>query len=364
MRITAYITFILLIAGLFLGFGVYTAMQQQQMLRTYKAVSATINQNDTRPSKLGGYEPDVQFTYTVSGKIYESSQAAPLRISGSRSWADSITRRIQSSESVAYCNPHDPAQAFLLPIGRFRPYGLILTGMALLAVSILPIRTGGIFARQPAASTGGQFDWFNLSPGNSYTNRALGWSAAAIMWYLLGIAVIGHYYLGTPPSHELKALITAIIYALAGLWPVTRALSAANTASRLGAPSVQMIQKNVHLNQPVIVRVELPFMRDTLVREVRVALICYRRNGLGAERYYASSQPVVENHAARAREIVRGEYTFEVTDKKRHPSTRFGRFDYPRTDWLIEVTTHTAHATVTVGFPILAETPKRDARAA
>ena len=71
MRITAYITIILLIASLFLGFGAYAGVQQQQMLRTYKAVSATIDQNDSRPSKLGGYEPDVRFTYTVAGKTYE-----------------------------------------------------------------------------------------------------------------------------------------------------------------------------------------------------------------------------------------------------------------------------------------------------
>jgi len=364
MRITAYIIALLLAAGLLIGLGVYGGWQQQSILRTYLPVPASVDQNETRPSNFGGYEPDVRFTYTVAGKSYESGQVAPLRVNGSSDWAHSVMRRIQAEGSTAYYNPQDPGQAYLLPIGRFRPYGLILAGLALLGLGVLPIRSGGVFAHEPVAITGGPFDWYDLIPGGSYADRAMGWTAAAVLWYLLGAVVIAHYYLTTPPSYEFKSALAVGLYALAGLWPVIRALSAAGIASRLGAPKAQMTQKTVHLGEPVIVRIQQPFLRDTLVREVRVALTCYRRNGLGAVRYYASSQTAAEDRALSAGEVIRGEFTFEVTNKKRHPSTRFNRWDYPRTDWLIEVTTRTARSTVTVGFPILAKNPRQAAKAA
>jgi Protein of unknown function (DUF3592) len=364
MRITAYIVLIVLSAGLLVGLGVHDAYRQQQMLRTYQPVTASVTQNETRSSRFGGFEPDVLFTYHVNGKTYESGQAAPLRVNGSRNWAESLTRRIQAQGSTAYCNPQDPGQAYLLPIGRFRPYGLILAGLALLSLGILPIRRGGVFAHEPVAITGGPFDWYDLTPGGSYADRVLGWSAAAVLWYLLGAAVVMHYYLTTPPSYELKSAVAALLYALAGLWPIYRAASAAGVASRLGAPKAQMTQKVAHLGEPVIVRIEQPFLRDTPVREVRVALTCTRHNGLGSVRYFTSSHTVIEDRAVHAGEVVRGEFTFEVPQKKRHPSTSFTRFDYPRTDWLIEVTTRTPRRTVTAGFPILAENPRQAAKAA
>jgi uncharacterized protein DUF3592 len=364
MRITGYILILALAVGLLVGLGIYGAYKQQQVLQNYQSVSASIKKNETKSSKFGGYTPDVLYAYTVRGKAYENNQVAPLRVNGSSDWADSVTHRIQDQGSTAYYNPQDPSQSYLLPIGRFRPYGLILTGLALLGLGILPIRAGGVFSHEPVAITGGPFDWYDVVPGGSYADRALGWSIAAILWFLLGAVVLVHYYMTTPPSYEVKAAVAVALYALSGLWPACKAVSASGIASRLGAPKTQMTQKTVHLGEPVIVRIEQPFLRDTLVREVRVTLTCYRRNGLGAVRYYASSQFAVQDRALRGGEVIRGDFTFEIPQKKRHPSTRFSRLDYPRTDWLIEVSTRTARSTVTVGFPILAENPKQAAKAA
>ncbi len=364
MRISAYILILILVVGLFIGFGIHGAWQQQQILRTYQPVPASVAKNETKQSQFGGYTSDVLYTYTVRGTTHENHQVAPLRINGSSDWAESVTRRIEAEGSTAYVNPQDPSQSYLLPIGRFRPYGLILTGLALLGLGLLPIRAGGVFVHKPVAITGGPFDWYDVVPGGSYADRAMIWSAAAILWYLVGAVVLIHYYTTTPPSYEIKAAVTVVLYALSGLWPAARAVSASGIASRLGVPKAQMTCKTVHLGEPVIVRIEQPFLRDTLVREVRVTLTCYRRNGLGSERYYASSQYALQDRAVRGGEIIRGEFTFEIPQKKRHPSTRFSRMDYPRTDWLIEVSTRTARSTVTVGFPILAENPKQVAKAA
>ncbi len=364
MRIAAYIVFIVLTAGLFVGFGVHGAWRQQQMLRTYKPVPASVNQNEVRSSKLGGYEPDVLFTYTARGKAYESEQAAPLRVSGSRSWAEGITRRIQAQGSTAYYNPRDPSQAYLLPIGRFRPYGLILAGLALFGLGILPIRSGGVFAHEPVAITGGPFDWYFLTLGGSYADRVMGWSAAAILWYLLGAVVLAHYYMTTPPSYELKSGFVAALAVVAGLWPAYRAVTAAGAAAIIGTPKAEMTQKTAHLDGPIIVRVQQPFLRDTTVNEIRVALTCCRRNGLGSVRYYTSSQIVVEDRAVHAGEVIYGEFTFEVPEKKRHPSTAFTRWVYPRTDWQLELTARTAKTSVSIAFPIVAEKAKQAAKAA
>jgi hypothetical protein len=100
------------------------------------------------------------------------------------------------------------------------------------------------------------------------------------------------------------------------------------------------------------------------VRELRVVLTCTRHDGLGSVRYFTSSQILAEDRAVRAGETLHGEFSFEVPDKKRHPSTPFSRFDYPRTDWQIEVTLHTAKCHATSTFPILADNIKQVAKAA
>ncbi len=364
MRIAGYLILLVLAAGLLIGLGVHGAWRQRQMLSTFQPVPASVTTNDVRASKLGGFEPDVEFGYNVKGKTYQGERAAPLRVHGSRAWADSVMHRIRAEGSTAYYNPYNPAEAYLLPIGRFRPYGLILAGLALLGAGLLPLRAGGVFAHEPVAITGGPFDWYDLTPGGSHADRALAWSASALSWYLLGGLAVGHYFATTPPVYELKSAVSAVLYAVAGLWPVVRALSALGVASRLGAPKARMTQKVAHLNKPIIVRVEQPFLRDTIVRELRVVLTCTRHDGLGSVRYFTASQTLAEDRAVRAGEMIHGEFTFDVPDKKRHPSTPFNRWDYPRTDWQLEVTLRTAKCHATSAFPILADNIKQAAKAA
>lgn len=364
MRIAGYLILLALAAGLLIGLGVHGAWRQQQMLATFQPAPASVVTNDVRASKLGGFEPDLEFAYNVRGKTYQGDRAAPLRIHGSRDWADSVTRRIRAEGSTAYYNPYDPAEAYLLPIGRFRPYGLILAGLTLFGLGILPMRRGGVFAHEPVAITGGPFDWYDLTPGGSHADRAMGWCAAALLWYLLGGLAIAHYYAMTPPAYELKSAVSSVLYAVAGLWLVYHAMSAMGIASRLGAPKAHMTQKIAHLNKPIIIRVEQPFLRDTIVRELRVVLTCTRQDGLGSVRYFTASQMLAEDRAVRAGETLHGEFSFEVPDKKRHPSTPFSRWEYPRTDWQIEVTLHTPKCHATSTFPILADNIKQAAKAA
>lgn len=364
MRIPAYIFLLTAILGLLLGFGIHGAWYQQNALSHFQSTSAIVLKNEVKHSRSGGFTPDVLYTYTVNGNIYESSRVAPLRINGSTDWAESVSRRIQAEASTAYYNPLDPSQAYLLPIGRFRPYGLILAAITLLTLSVFPVRAGGVLSRKPVAISGGPFDWYELSPGGSYPDRAMIWCTATVLWFVLGIAVIAHYYTNTPPAHELIAAASTSLYALFGLALACRAISACAVAARLGTTKAQMTQKTVTLGQPVIVRIEQPFMRDTQLRELRVTLTCYQRNGLGSVRYFAASHHAAEDRTVRAGEKIFGEFSFDIPHKKQRPSTLFTRLAYPRTDWLIEVTTRTPRSSVTVNFPILAEQVKQAAKAA
>lgn len=107
-----------------------------------------------------------------------------------------------------------------------------------------------------------------------------------------------------------------------------------------------------------------PFLRDTIVRELRVVLTCTRHDGLGSVHYFTASQILAEDRAVRSDERIHGEFTFDVPDKKRHPSTPYNRWDYPRTDWQIEVTLHTPKCYATSAFPILADNIKQASKAA
>jgi Protein of unknown function (DUF3592) len=351
-------------ACLLVGLGARGAWCQQRGLLSFQPVNASVDRNEVRSSKLGGFEPDVHFSYIVRGKTYESEQAAPLYINGSRDWVESVSRRVQAEGLTAYVNPLNPSDAYLLPIGLFRPYGLILAGLTILGLGLLPIGAGGALAHKPVAITGGPFDWYGLTPGGTHADRALGWSTTAVLWYLLGGMVVGHYYMTVPPNYELKSAVIAVLFAVAGAWPAYRATYAIGIASRLGTPKVQMTRKTAQLDQSIIVRIEQPFLRDTIVREVRVAVTCTRRNGLGSVRYFTASRIAAEDRAFRVGECIHGEFNIEVPDKKRRPSTPFTRWDYPRTDWQIEVTTRTAKSSVTIAFPIVAENTRRAAKAA
>ncbi|GAB4191535.1 MAG: hypothetical protein Kow00105_05580 [Phycisphaeraceae bacterium] len=364
MRIAGYLFVLILTAGLLIGLGGYGAFVQQQKLQRYQPVPASVSSNEVQPSRLGGYEPAVTYTYQVAGKTYESHRVAPLRVHGSRSWAESVSRRVRSEGTTAFVNPYDPADAYLLPIGRFRPYGLMLAGLTVFALGLLPLFRGGVFSREPVAITGGPYDWYDLTPGGSHADRALGWCASALLWYLFGALIVGHYYLVIPPVYELKSAVSSALFGVAGLWPIYKAFSAMDTASRLGLPKAQMTRKIVHLNEPVIVRVEQPFIRDGIVREMRVVLTCIRREGLGSVQYFTSSRIVAEDRAVRAGEVLHGECRFEIPEKKRHASTPFSRWDYPRTDWQIEVVVRTSRGQAGTVFPITAENARSQAKAA
>ncbi len=353
-----------LTAGLLIGLGLKGAWTQQRALQSFTSVNVSINKNEVRSSRFGGFEPDVSFSYRAMGKTYQSSQAAPLLIHGSRDWAESIQRRIQSEDLTARVNPLDPADAYLLPIGRFRPYGFILFGLAILFSGLIPIRVGGVLSHEPTAITGGPYDWYDLTPGETPANHVLVWSGIALGWYLLGLLSVGHYYMSVPPVYEVKALVGGGLFAAAGLWPLSRALSAMGIASHLGTPKVRMTRKTISLTEPVFVRIEQPFMRDTIVREVRVALTCIQHSGLNSVRYFTASSVAVADRAVRGGEKIGGEFSFEVPEKKRHPSSRFSRWCYPRTDWRIEITVRTKKSSTMATFPVIAENTKRVAKAA
>ena len=364
MRVIGYLFVVLTLAGLLIGVGVKGAWQQHQMLQSYRAVPASVQDRDMRSSRYGGFEPDVNYSYSVGGNTLESQRVAPLRINGSRDWIESVLSRVQAEGMTAYVNPDDSADAYLLPIGRFRPYGLILVGLALLGVSLLPLRRGGMFERESGCVTSGPYDWYELTPESSPSGRVVGYFTAMVLWYLLGGLTIGHYFLTVPPDYEIKALISTALFAGLGLWPVHGLLKSMGVASRIATPKARITRSTVHLDEPIIVRIEQPFVRDTTLREVRVALTCTRRNGLGAVKYFTASHIVAENRAVRNSERIEGEFTFEVPEKKRHPSTPFSRWDYPRTDWQIEIITRTDKSVSSVVFPIIAEHTTRKAKAA
>lgn len=360
MRVLSYLLLVITIAGLLIGVGVNGAWSQQRMLRSYQPVPASVQESGVASSPLGGYAPSVSYSYVAAGKTQHADRVAPLSISGSREWAESISNRARSETTTAYVNPNDPADAYLLPIGCFRPYGLILAGLLLLGLSILPLRRGGVFEHQPVSVTAGPYDWYELTPEGTPTDQTLAYLAISAVWYLLGGMAIAHYYLTIPPDYEIKAMVFSAIFAAAGLWPLYRAAKTWCAASHVTAPKARMTRNTVHLDEPIIVRIEQPFVRDTTVRQVRVALCCTRRNGLGSVKYFTASHAAAENRAVRHGETIEGEFTFEVPEKKRHPSTPFSRWQYPRTDWQIEITTRTDKASSTTTFPILAEhTPRR-----
>ncbi len=364
MRIIGYALVIVVSAGLLIGLGIHGARHQQSMLSSYRPTPANIEKIEVRSSKMGGFEPSVSFSYRVGAMRYSSQRFAPLLVNGSRHWADSVVEKVRYTSATAYVNPSDPSEAYLMPIGRFRPFGLILAGLVILNLGLLPLSKAGVFSRTPGSTSRGPYDWFELKPSVTITGCAFGWSAFTLWWYTSAGVTVGYYYHAVPPTYEAKALVAAVLYAVAGLWPAYRALRATALALKLRPPGVRMIKHTVELDEPIIIRIDQKFSGHATVREVRVALSCIIHNGIGLDRYFKTSHIVLKDRSTQSGDRVQGEYAFEVPEKKRRPSTPGSRFAFPRIDWVIEVTTQTSAGSHTASYPIKAVRSRAKAKAA
>ena len=84
-----------------------------------------------------------------------------------------------------------------------------------------------------------------------------------------------------------------------GLIPLVSGVRTLRLAHHFGDPVVRSTLPVNQLDQPIIVRLELPVGRDVSLRETRVTLVCDERTGFSSHRLFARSEIAARNQSLR-----------------------------------------------------------------
>jgi hypothetical protein len=119
--------------GLFFGFSVYNAWENNRKLSTYRPVEVTIlGVNEDLPAgsplaRFGSYR------YEVAGVVYESSQIQPTYNSRSKTTLGELrTKYIVGQTYTGYYNPAAPGDSFLEPSTSLQPYCVMVVAVPML----------------------------------------------------------------------------------------------------------------------------------------------------------------------------------------------------------------------------------------
>jgi len=137
----------LLIALLLVGGGGYRLYTDNQAVRTYDEVNATVEDSwvdtevriDEDGDRERTYYPSVRYTYTYEGTTYNSTslRPGPGRFGTGQGKAQDIVSNHQPGDTVtAYVDPDDPSESFLIKDTA------ILIPVLLLLGGLLPLYWG------------------------------------------------------------------------------------------------------------------------------------------------------------------------------------------------------------------------------
>jgi hypothetical protein len=289
---------------------------------------------------LGGYGLRVVYQYQRDRRSFEGRRFMPLTGSGSLIWAERHAERYPPGESVTvYVDPQEPGRSFLAAEARFYPYLLMLCPVAAGVLLLAGLARGGCFEPPPRAQSSGPFDWYHI-PAGSLTSSKMAFAAVgAAGWYACGLAVAGHY-LTVASCVVDQALAWSVfgVYALGG-WPLIAAWMRQRRLSLLVADaSLGATLPSFRTDGLVNVRLSQRVLRDVAIDEATLSLVCAQRRGLfHRERMFVDSRELASDAVLRGGQQLVAEGRFEIPPRKRRPSSRGGRWHYPRTEWFVEV---------------------------
>ena len=181
--------FVLLFSLIFITIGTWLAIDQANALRSHRPTDARVV--STRIEVKHGddsntYLPKVLYRYTVEGKQYECDHVNPIEISSGEKWAIGVVGRYKpGTATLAWYNPAQPGEAYLVHEASIFPYIFILFPMIFSCIGLAMLFQG----RPPVLPT--------------------------VVWNVVGIAVAAHYF-GVGGKLDLGAKIAFMIYGLIG----------------------------------------------------------------------------------------------------------------------------------------------------
>lgn len=337
MRIITYLIFMAVLGLGLVVTGLGQVALQQRMLSHCQAEPARVINSQVKPVIPGGYQVAMVYEYVHGNNRYRATRVTPIGVLGSRAWAEDLVKRHGADTPVTvYVDPHDPGISFVWPIMSFLPYGLILLGTAILILSVLPLRAGGVFNAPPHLVPDGRSSWFTITSNSSPERRALFFLLFAGAWLAIGAFAGVHYFMQGPFNTLAAASLT--LYGIIGLFFLVKGLRCLKSTGHIRTIHVWTAQKDLPVCAPIVVKMEIALARSTPIASARTALVCNRYSGFNREQLLHVSSAITERIKPAKGQVLQADHTFEIpTNKQRASTSPYAHIQFPRIDWLIEI---------------------------
>lgn len=335
MQFVLVLLFNCLIAlGSVLG-GCWLAFVQYQRINQWVETPAVIT-----ASPVGAPEhvrPYIEYSYQYDGMSITGRRIFPMEFwTGTESAERMAAHYPVGVNTFVRVKPGNPEMAYLVPRAHFLPFGMMLIA-PLLGLLIVPkFIEGGVFARAPDTSGGGNTTYYRTQIAETLQARTAGLVGCTLGWWAYGGLAIALFAAsgGTITQLHLGIAFTWLVLPLPLLF---RGLRIQRASSLIEDAEVGIALLEPRINRPLLFQYEQRCLRPAVLREASVALICLRRTGLASEPLYQASHLVSGPRELSNNEVLKLCHVFEIPAKKRRPSSPFSRVEYPRIDWLLEV---------------------------
>ncbi len=354
---------VLLLAGLiWCSISVPIMLRQHQLIATAEKVPAFIlsaNVNSRRSGKSTVHSPVIQYRYRFNNNTRESTSVLPFEETGSRGWAQEIVARysplmnhrvginadFRNANAVAFVNPQNPKESFLVKEHSFTPYTLVLIPAALIGVGLLTLLRVIAGARDSMAAIAlDASGWKLLLPDIALRKRFMNSVITLILSLALFSPIAIHYLLVTERVRIFPAIALSVL-AILNLFLVISLLRAWWVHRGLSDARLTVNPAPASRDQSLQIQVEMDILAHGTLTKFVAALVCQEtyqtqsgnKKTIATREYSRTSIVLLPETALVANQMLSGEGRFEISAGSR-PTV--GGPGFPRYTWSIEILAH------------------------
>ncbi|MCC7409130.1 MAG: hypothetical protein IT442_13775 [Phycisphaeraceae bacterium] len=327
-----------------LGAGIYgfeQAREQQRRLERYEAAPAVVLSKDVVYASGGRYRGLVEYRYEAGGIGRTGNELTALPWRGTAREIEGLLSEVPLGRPVtAFYDPRRPGESYLLRRVRLWPFAMMLSAGFGVALLWGVVTLGGVLDGSPRPVTRGPSGWYRLRERWSMGRRAGWWLGVFAAGVVYGV-LVGWMCWSVFEARDGQGV--GMIFGLYGVWCVCLGVVGMvcffRAQGQVGA-WVSATLPALRVDLPVHVRVELSGgERKRKVEQVTAALACVERKGLlSRERSYFASARVGGEVVLTPGQVYVKEVSFDVPTLKRHGSTAWSAWGYPRREWEVWVT--------------------------
>ncbi len=346
---------------IFMGLGISLSLQQQHKIMTYQPIEVNILSERLIRSDSGEsgttYRAEITYSYTIDGKTYESSNVFPIKISGPRSQAQRILDQFEPEETAeGFYNPENPSQAFLIKKYSILPYIFILFPVLFLCVAgwaSAGIRSGNTDKKPIPSSTHG----FEIKPSLPIASIKKGLIITFLFWFVIGCLACGHYAYVTSYSFGITEIVVFSIYFVIGFLLLVGWFYYKRMSEGFSDTQLFVDQERFFLGTDLNVTINWTIYQNIYIQNLTLSLKCIHKYKSGKstrkDTHYEQKYPLLDNHNARAGELINLPQTISIPADKKPGSQHKRSYRY---DWHLEINaTIPDHPDYRGKFPILVE---------